>query len=138
MWEQNLGVKVTLKTEAYEVYLPKKNTGGYPDMFSNGYTVPNWMDHLFFAYLPGGGRNGSKFEVAEITAALADLRATLDDNEAAAKSKKIQATILEKYLPITMKPTATTTGAYNAKLRNFFPGNYPVGSEWMVDSWKAK
>lgn len=137
-WAQNLGIKTTLKTEDYAIYLPKKNTGGYPDMFSNGYSVPNWMDHLFFAYMPGGARNGSHFDVPEVTAMLNDLRQTLDDKEAAAKSRKIQLHIWDKYLPVTQRPTSTATGVYNAKLRNFYPGNYPVGAEWMLDSWKAK
>ena len=137
-WTQNLGVKVTLKTEAYEIYLPKKNVGGYPDMFSNGYSVPLWIDHLFFAYLPGGGRNGSLFDVPEVTKALEDLRQTLDDKEAAEKSRKIQLLIWDKYLPVAQRPTGTLSGVYNSKLRNFNVGNHPVGTEWMLDSWKVK
>ena len=137
-WETNLGMKVALKTEDYAVYLPKKNTGGYPDMSSNGYTLPNWMDHLFFGYMPGGARNGSLFENPEVTAMLNDLRGTLDDKEAADKSRKIQMFILDKHLPIAHRPNGESFGIYSAKFRNFHPGNHPIGVEWMLSSWKVQ
>ncbi|MSQ30656.1 MAG: ABC transporter substrate-binding protein [Dehalococcoidia bacterium] len=137
-WETNLGIKITLKTEDYAVFLPKKNTGGYLDMSTNGYGLPNWMDHLFFAYLPGGARNGSLFDNAEVTAMLNDLRGTLDDKQAAEKSRKIQMFILDKHLPIAYRPNGYSFGIYSPKLRNFYPGNHPVGVEWMLGSWKVK
>ncbi len=82
-WEQNLGVKTTLKTEDYSIFLPKMYLGaagpggGYPDMNTTGYTIPNWHEHLFAPYLKGGNRNGSNFEDAEFTKMAADLKQTL-------------------------------------------------------------
>ena len=39
---------------------------------------------------------------------------------------------------MTQLPTAVSTGVYNANLRNFKPGLYPPGLEWMLGSWKVK
>ena len=78
-WEQNLGIKMTPKTEDYSIYLPKAYLGGYADMCTTSYGIPNWMEHLFAPYLKGGNRNGSNFEDAEFTKMAADLKQTLDD-----------------------------------------------------------
>ena len=60
--------------------------GGYSDMCTTGYTIPNWHEHLFAPYLKGGNRNGSNFEDADITKAMDDLNdATLPQNGRAAK-----------------------------------------------------
>ena len=69
---------------------------------------------------------------------MAELRATLDDKEAAEKSRAIQRYLQDVTLTMTQLPTAVSTGVYNAKLRNFIPGNYPPGLEWMLGSWKVK
>jgi peptide/nickel transport system substrate-binding protein len=137
-WETNLGIKTTLKTEDYSIFLPKMYLGGYNDMFTTTYGIPNWMEHLFAPYLKGGNRNGPNFEDAKVTALLDDLKQTLDDKEAADKSRKAQLYIWENNLPMTQRPTQVSTGVYNAKLRDFLPGNYPPGMEWMIHSWKAK
>ena len=144
-WEQNLGIKTTLKTEDYSIFLPKMYLGakgpggGYAEMFTTTYGIPNWHEHLFAPYLPGGNRNGSTFEDAEVTKALDDLKQTLDDNAAYEKSRKIQLLLWEKFLPMTQRPTPRSFGAYNSKLRNFpQPGNYPPGMEWSYGTWKAK
>ena len=144
-WEQNLGIKTTLKTEDYSIFLPKMYLGtkgpggGYSEMFTTTYGIPNWHEHLFAPYLPGGNRNGATFEDAEVTKALDDLKQTLDDNQAFEKSRKIQSLIWEKHLPMIQRPTPLSYSAYNAKLRNFpMPGNYPPGVEWMYNTWKAK
>lgn len=137
-WEQNLGIKMTPKTEDYSIYLPKAYLGNYPDMCTTSYGIPNWMEHLFAPYLKGGNRNGSNFEDAETTKMLDDLKSTLDDKAAADLSKKIQLHIWEKHLPMTQRPTPVTTGVYNAKLRNFPTGNHPPGLEWTLGSWKVK
>ena len=143
-WEQNLGIKLTPKTEDYSIYLPKAYLGllgpggGYQDMCTTSYGIPNWHEHLFAPYLKGGNRNGSNFEDAEVTKMADDLKSTLDDKEAVEKSRKLQLYIWEKHLPMTQRPTPTTTGVFNAKLRNFPTGNHPPGLEWVVASWKAK
>ncbi len=144
-WEQNLGIKTTLKTEDYSIFLPKMYLGtkgpggGYAEMFTTTYGIPNWHEHLFAPYLPGGNRNGATFEDAEVTKALDDLKQTLDDNQAFEKSRKVQSLIWEKHLPMIQRPTPLSYSAYNAKLRNFpMPGNYPPGVEWMYNTWKGK
>jgi peptide/nickel transport system substrate-binding protein len=144
-WEQNLGIKTTLKTEDYSIFLPKMYLGtrgpggGYQEMYTTTYGIPNWHEHLFAPYLPGGNRNGSNFENDEVTKAMDDLKQTLDDNAAYEKSRKLQLLIWEKHLPMMQRPTPRSFGGYNAKLRNFpQPGNYPPGCEWMFNSWKTK
>ena len=144
-WEQNLGIKTTLKTEDYSIGLPKMYLGaagpggGYPDMNTTGYTIPNWHEHLFAPYLKGGNRNGSNFDDPEFTKMAADLKGTLDDKEAFEKSRKMQAYIWDKQLPMASRPNARQFNAYNAKLRNFpMPGNYPPGMEWAYGAWKGK
>ncbi len=144
-WEQNLGIKTTLKTEDYSIGLPKMYLGlagpggGYADMCTTGYTIPNWHEHLFAPYLKGGNRNGSNFEDAEFTKMATDLKGTLDDKEAFEKSRKMQAYLWEKQLPMASRPNARQFNAYNSKLRNFpMPGNYPPGMEWMHAAWKGK
>ena len=137
-WDTNLGIKMTPKTEDYSIYLPKAYLGGYADMCTTSYGIPNWMEHLFAPYLKGGNRNGSNFEDGEVTKMMDELKSTLDDREAVEKSKKIQLFIWEKHLPMTQRPTPTTTGVYNAKLRNFVTGNHPPGLEWTLPAWKTK
>ena len=144
-WDQNLGIKTTLKTEDYSIFLPKMYLGllgpggGYKEMFTTTYGIPNWHEHLFAPYLKGGNRNGSNFENAEVTKMMDDLKQTLDDKEAFEKSRKIQLLLWDKHLPMTQRPTPLSFGAYNSKLRAFpQPGNYPPGVEWMYNSWKAK
>ena len=144
-WEQNLGIKTTLKTEDYSIFLPKMYLGalgpggGYQEMYTTTYGIPNWHEHLFAPYLKGGNRNGSNFEDAEVTKQLDDLKQTLDDAAAFEKARKIQSLIWEKHLPMTQRPTPLSYSAYNSKLRNFpMPGNYPPGVEWSYGAWKAK
>ena len=143
-WKQNLGINTTLKTEDYSIFLPKEYLGalgpggGYQDMYTTSYGIPNWMEQLFAPYLKGGNRNGSNFEDAKVTDMLNDLKTTLDDGQAFEKSRKIQLYIWENHLPMTQRPIAVASGAYNSKLRAFNPGNYPPGMEWMVNSWKSK
>ena len=138
-WETNLGIKTTLKTEDYSIFLPKMYLGGYNEMFTTTYGIPNWHEHLFAPYLKLGNRNGSNFEDAEITKMMDDLKQTLDDKEAFEKSRKIQTILWDKHLPMTQRPTPSSFGGYNAKLRNFpQPGNYPPGVEWSYGTWKSK
>ena len=137
-WEQNLGIKTTLKTEDYSIYLTKAYTNKYEDMNTTSYGVPNWMDHLFEAYLPGGSRNGAGLNDKKVTGMLGELRSTMDDKAAVEKSKTIQRYIADNVLSMTQLPTAVTKGVFNANLRNFKPGLYAPGMEWMLGSWKAK
>ncbi len=143
-WKTNLGINVTLKTEDYSIFLPKMYLGalgpggGYQDMYTTTYGIPNWMEHLFAPYLKGGNRNGSNFFDQKVEDMMADLKGTLDDAQAFEKSRKIQQYIWDNHLPMTQRPIAVASGAYNSKLRNFNPGNYPPGMEWMINSWKAK
>ena len=107
-------------------------------MCTTSYGIPNWHEHLFAPYLKGGNRNGSNFEDADVTKMADELKSTLDDKEAAEKSRKLQLYIWEKHLPMTQRPTPATTGVFNAKLRSFPTGNHPPGLEWMLASWKGK
>ena len=143
-WKENLGIDTTLKTEDYSIYLPKAYLGalgpggGYPDMYTTGYGIPNWMEHLFAPYLKGGNRNGSNFFDQKVTDMLNDLKGTLDDGQAFEKSRTIQKYIWENHLPMTPRPAAVASGGFNSKLRLFYPGNYPPGMEFTVGSWKSK
>ena len=143
-WKTVLGIDVQLKTEDYSIYLPKAYLGelgpggGYKDMYTTGYGIPNWMEHIFAPYLKGGNRNGSNFFNQQVEDMVADLKKTLDDAQAFEKSRKIQQYITDTHLPMAPRPAPVSSSAYNSKLRNFFPGNYPPGMEWMVNSWKAK
>ncbi|MGE3857383.1 MAG: ABC transporter substrate-binding protein [Dehalococcoidia bacterium] len=144
-WKENLGINVTLKTEDYSIYLPKAYLGlagpggGYKDMCTTSYSIPNWHEHLFAPYLKGGNRNGSNFEDAEYQKMADDLKATLDDKAAFEKARAMQTYLWEKKLPMAQRPTPIAYNGYNAKLKNFpMPGNYPPGMEWMYNSWKTK
>ena len=137
-WKQNLGIDVTPKTEDYSIFLPKSYNGKYPDMSSLGYTLPEWSEHLFAPYLKGGTRNGSNIDDPEVTKMLLDLRRTLDDKLAVEKSIAVQKHLIEKTLTLTQIPTAAGTGVYNSKLRDFIPGVFPPGLEWMMSSWKKE
>ena len=143
-WKKYLGIDTSLRTEDYSITVPTTYQGKYPEMSSLGFGVPNWMDHIILQYTVGGSRNGTHFgerndpNEAKAIEMIAQLRAALDDNVAEAKSKEIQHWITDKCLTNAQLPTATSIGVYNSKLRNFIPGGYPPGMEWMLGSWKAK
>ena len=131
-------IKSNLKTEDYSIYLPKMYLGGYPDVWQTDYGVPFWMENLTAPYLPNGNRNSTGYNDQKIVDMISDLRSTLDDKEAVTKSKNIQKYIQDQTLPMTQLPAALGVGVYNSKLRDFVPGVYPPGMEWMIHSWKAK
>ena len=137
-WERTLGIKTTLKTEDYGIFLPKEYLGGYPEMWTTSYGVPFWMENLTAPYLPGGNRNSTGYNDQKVIDMITDLRRTLDDPPAVEKAKAIQHYLQDQTLPMTQLPGAVATGVYNSKLRDFVPGVYPPGLEWMSHSWKTK
>jgi len=137
-WKQNLGIDLTIKTEDYSIFLPKSYNGKYPDMDSLGYVLPDWTENLFAPYLKGGTRNGSNIDDPKVTAMLQDIRQTLDDNAAVEKSKAAQHYLQDQSLTLTQVPIATGMIAWNSKLRDFVPGVFPPGFEWMRGMWKTK
>ncbi len=137
-FEKVLGIKSTLKTEDYSLYLPKMYLGGYNEVWQTTYGVPHWMENLTAPYLKGGNRNSTGYVDDKTESMIADLRKTLDDKEAVGKSLAIQKYLLDNTLPMTQFPGAVSTGVFNSKLRNFVPGVYPPGMEWMIYSWKTK
>ena len=143
-WETVLGIKSTLKTEDYSIYLPKMYLGagapggGYSDVWQTVYGVPHWMENLTAPYLVGGNRNSTGYKDQKTEDMIADLRRTLDDKAAVEKSLAIQKYLMNETLPMTQMPAAVNTGVFNSKLRNFVPGVYPPGMEWMIYSWKVK
>ena len=137
-WKQNLGIDLNIKTEDYSIFLPKSYNGKYPDMDSLGYVLPDWTENLFAPYLKGGTRNGSNIDDPKVTAMLQDLRQTLDDNAAVTKSKAVQHYLQDQSLTLTQIPVATGVIVWNSKLRDFVPGVFPPGFEWMRGMWKTK
>ena len=137
-WKANLGLDVDIKTEDYSIFLPKSYNGLYPDMDSLGYVLPDWTENLFAPYLKGGTRNGSNIDDPEVTKMLQDIRQTLDDKAAAEKSRAVQKFLLDQKLTLTQVPQATGSIAWNSKLRDFVPGVFPPGYEWMRGMWKTK
>ncbi|MGE3857799.1 MAG: ABC transporter substrate-binding protein [Dehalococcoidia bacterium] len=137
-WKENLGINVNVKTEDYSIFLPSSYNNKYEDMCTVGYFLPFWMENLFAPYVKGGTRNGSGIDDPKVTEMMNDLRATLDEKEAVEKSRKIQNYLADEVLAMAPVPYATGFGSFNSKLRDFHPGVYPPGAEWIVHSWKTK
>lgn len=137
---KNLGIaKHVFATDDYAVWLPKAYQGKYDDV-----TMGPWGDgaeplnYLMWEYLPGGSRNFSNINDAEVVKMIDDIVTTLDTPQAIQKARTVATHIADKVVASVKPPVARSYAIYNSKLQNYRPGLLPYGSDFRFRSWKTK